>query len=559
MTPAAFRQYPRRVAVWHTTALPLVWGKGRITALRLSVRAVQALALLIGFYVLAFGVLAGLVAADIGAYALATSQDENSSDARLLVPLFLVTGTAFYVVLRAVFVSNRGARGDVPGVPVTPEQQPALWERARFLAREAGTRPPKEIRIVADVNAGVTENARLLGLIPGRRILMVGAPLLMGLTPGQLDAVLAHEFGHYSNRDTRLLPVVNRGRTSLIAALHAAQGNVRVPGRKKKDRRFDLPGQDAIYKVFHAYALRYFAVTEAISRAQEYAADRISARVAGPRNAIDALAEMPALDAAYGFYLRRFVTAGLSDGLLPHPELALAGFADLLADPDRGKELAEIRENPPVHELDRFDSHPPMPDRIAAIRALPAAAPVDADLPAPRSAVSLLVQPEALFAAVAVDMFGERGKGARAVGWDEIAANAARRGASRASAPLRDAVAAVAGNAAGLSALLDLADAGRLGEVLDRLPRTGAAKDATGRVAREFAKNALADQLPAWVLGELEARGRAGWTSSWGQITEVVLDPQLGDELSASFDALLAVHIDAAPLRAVLVREGIVP
>lgn len=536
--------------------------------MRLSVRAFQALALLIGFYVLAFGVLAGLVAADIGAYALTTSQDANSSDARLLVPLFLATGTAFYVVLRAVFVSTRGARRDLPGVPVTQDQQPALWERVRFLAREAGTRPPKEIRIVAEVNAGVTENARLLGLIPGRRILMVGAPLLMGLTPGQLDAVLAHEFGHYSNRDTRLLPVVNRGRMSLIAALHAAQGNVRVPGKgskkkgqagKQADRRVNLPGQDAIYGVFHAYALRYFAVTEAISRAQEYAADRISARVAGPENTVDALAEMPVLDAAYGFYLRRFVTAGLSDGLLPHPELALAGFAELLADPDRGKELAEIRENPPVHELDRFDSHPPMPDRIAAIRALPAATPVDAALPAPRSAMGLLVAPDALFAAVAVDMFGERGKGARAVGWDEIAAHTARRGASQNSAPLRDAVAAVADNAAGLSALLDLADAGRLGEVLDRLPRTGPAKNTTGRVAREFAKNALADQLPAWVLGELEARGRAGWASSWSQTTEVVLDPLLGEELSASFDALLAVHTDAAPLRAVLVREGIVP
>ena len=542
--------------------------------MRLSARAFQAVALLIGFYLLSFGVLAALVLLDVLMYKVVSDQPNAL---RVFVMLLLVTGTAFLVVGRAIFVSTRVKREDLPGVPVTPEQQPVLWERVRYLAREAGTRPPKEIRIVPQVNAAVTENARLLGLIPGRRILMIGAPLLLAFTTGQLDAVLAHEFGHYSNRDTRLLPVVNRGRVSLMAALNAARGEIRGPRGKASGRkagqgqgsangRIGLPGQELLFKLFRAYAFRYFAVTEAISRAQEYAADRISVRIAGPDSAASALAELPALDAAYGFYLDRFVAAGLPDKLLPRPELALAGFAGLLAEPERQAQIAKVRANPPVRKPDRFDSHPPLPDRIAAIRALPWHTPADLSAPAgsgtvpdPGSrAVDLLADPEALFAAVAADMLAHRAEGTTAADWDEIAAAVARRATVRSAGPLRLAVSELAQPAKGLGALLDLADAGRLGEVLDLLPRGDAAKKATGRVAREFAKNEVADRLPDWIYAELTANGRRVWGSSWAHVVEVRLEPALVKELADAVDALLAVHTDAAPLRAVLTREAIV-
>jgi hypothetical protein len=44
----------------------------------------------------------------------------------------------------------------MPGVIITPEQAPRLWEEVRTLARAAGTRAPDEIRVVAEVNAAVS-------------------------------------------------------------------------------------------------------------------------------------------------------------------------------------------------------------------------------------------------------------------------------------------------------------------------------------------------------------------------------------------------------------------
>jgi Zn-dependent protease with chaperone function len=135
---------------------------------------------------------------------------------------YLLTAVALYVVVRGVFVSTRVRHRHIVGVMVTDRDEPALWERVRFLARAVGTRAPSRIYLVPDVNAVVWENARLLGLIPGRRSMMIGMPLLIALTPAQSDAVIAHELGHYGNRDTRLGALDHRARESVMPAVEAA-------------------------------------------------------------------------------------------------------------------------------------------------------------------------------------------------------------------------------------------------------------------------------------------------------------------------------------------------
>ena len=54
---------------------------------------------------------------------------------------YLLTAVAVYVVVRGVFVSTRVRH--IVGVIVTDRDEPALWERVRFLARAVGTRPPR--------------------------------------------------------------------------------------------------------------------------------------------------------------------------------------------------------------------------------------------------------------------------------------------------------------------------------------------------------------------------------------------------------------------------------
>src|SRR5262245_47222634 len=166
-------------------------------------RVLASLVMLIGFFVFAFALLGATLALGIWA--------GSHAHAAIKLVLIAVLGFGGAIVVgakRALF-----HRPDPPvGVPLTETRAPELWADVRRLATTAGTRAPDEIRIVTDVNAAVSENARLLGLIPGRRYLYVGMPLLMTLTVSQLRAVIAHELGHYSHSHTRLGEIAYRGR-----------------------------------------------------------------------------------------------------------------------------------------------------------------------------------------------------------------------------------------------------------------------------------------------------------------------------------------------------------
>ncbi len=209
---------------------------------------------------------------------------------------------------------------------MTDRDEPALWERVRFLARAVGTRPPARIYLVPDVNAAVWENAKLLGLIPGRRSMMIGMPLLIALTPAQFDSVIAHELGHYGNRDTRLGALDHRARESVMAAVAAAQGRLTARrGADGKPRRFRLPGQAVFVALFRMYARLVLSVTQQASRRQEIAADSVAAAVAGQANAAAGLRELPAVEAAFSFYIDRYVAAGVERDMLPIPARCSAG------------------------------------------------------------------------------------------------------------------------------------------------------------------------------------------------------------------------------------------
>jgi len=152
--------------------------------LKYTVRALLAVALLAGFYFICAGVLValGLLLYEVTIHDLAGA---------LVVKLGLVTILAAMAIGRGVFGRRKHKHTESGGLPVTEEEQPALWAEVRALAARARTRPPQEIRLVPEVNAAASEDSKLLGLVPGTRRLYVGDPLLMGLTTQQFRSVLA--------------------------------------------------------------------------------------------------------------------------------------------------------------------------------------------------------------------------------------------------------------------------------------------------------------------------------------------------------------------------------
>lgn len=323
--------------------------------MRLTLRAALAVALLAGFYVLAVGLVAALVAL----WALAAAQGLHG---HALIKAGALTVLIGFAVLGGLFTRRSTQDDSAPGVELTAAQQPRLWQEVTSLATAIRTRPPDQIRLVSDVNAAVSERGRLLGLAPGPRLMLIGAPLLIGLTTDQLRAVLAHELGHYSQGHTGLALVTYRGKEAIA----------RVLSRLERHR--------AVRAVVAGYARLFYAVSHSVNRRQELEADDRAADLAGRETTIAALTELAPLTAAWEAFLELYVAPGHEIGL--RPERLYAGLRSFLADPQRRQQLAGIRASEAPERRSVYDTHPPISERIARLRSREQPGPVDPGEPA---------------------------------------------------------------------------------------------------------------------------------------------------------------------------------
>src|SRR5690348_6116694 len=119
------------------------------SSLGVSVRAALALALLAGFYLLALGIIGGLVAVDV---LLALNSAHPFGIGGLKV--YTLSAVLAYPVLRTVFLIRRPGPGIEPpeGLPVSPADQPALWARVGQLAELSGAPRPDELWLFAEAN-----------------------------------------------------------------------------------------------------------------------------------------------------------------------------------------------------------------------------------------------------------------------------------------------------------------------------------------------------------------------------------------------------------------------
>ncbi|MGH3715251.1 MAG: M48 family metallopeptidase [Micromonosporaceae bacterium] len=447
-----------------------------------TLRAVIAVALLVGFYVFAFAVV-GVVAA-VAFWAWTTHP--GAAATKITIALVVVV----VALVRAIWVVNRKRPAEEYGMPLTPQQAPDLWATVRVLAREVDTRAPDEIRLVADVNAAVSEKATLLGLRGGTRTLYVGLPLLLGLTVSQLRSVLAHELGHYSRSHTRLGEVTYRGRATVLSTVER------------------LGRRSVIGWLFKGYAYLYLLVSQAVSRRQEYEADRASVRVAGRDTAGAALREVRVVDAAWGFFADNYVGYALESGYAPSD--LFGGFAQLLR--ARSEELAGVRDAPPDNDRSRWDSHPSLAERLAAIERQPEVV-VPADQ---RAAVTVLGAVDFWLAQAQRELLdlGDR----TVLPWEQLTAEAVRERQRREAGVLHRVAARITGGTPALATTLDALAADRYEELFAELVRLrGQSLDASA--SSEELRGSLASEIVARLASGLAVAavdsGAAYYRHSW--------------------------------------------
>ncbi|AEM88148.1 M48 family metalloprotease [Streptomyces violaceusniger] len=331
-----------------------------------AARALLALALLAVFY--------ALVAAMVllwGAF-LAAALWTAAEPGVQTPPMSVVTACAAFapIVFGMVWAVIRTARPAVSredAVPVTRRGAPELWRTVEELALAVGTRPPARIRLTAEVNASVTEDAPLLGLAPGRRVLYLGMPLLACLSSAELRAVLAHELGHFSRRHSRFGAVAHRGAAGLVAARQAIQD-----ASAANDLVRLYAGWPLLLLGLYTHVFRW--LTRPVRRRQELEADREAARVAGPGAMADALRSTAALEAAWQEFLADFL-APMRRATGRIPDDPFRAFAHMVEAPEVREPLAALRARAVERPADPDDAHPALATRLERLARLPAPEP----------------------------------------------------------------------------------------------------------------------------------------------------------------------------------------
>ena len=305
-------------------------------------RAVLAVLLTIGFYVLAIGLAVALLAVPYLEWT-------DLHRINLRITIFCLAGAA--IILLSILPTFEHFR--IPGEPASPRSHPRLFAELSAIARAVGEPLPEEVYLVQDVNAGVRQRGGVMG-VGGRRVMLLGVPLMSILRISEFRAVLAHEFGHYRGGHTQLAPWIYKTREAIGRTLTHLSGHSAM-----------LMGP------FLQYGRMFLTITQDISRLQEYEADALAARVAGAKAFIAGLRGVYGASVAYAHYCREN-TPVYADRLTPRPApdehfmrfLRLPRTGDLIR-----KAMAEELKHP---ELDAFDSHPPLAARIAALEKLPA-------------------------------------------------------------------------------------------------------------------------------------------------------------------------------------------
>ncbi len=109
----------------------------------------------------------------------------------------------FYFVIKFIFKWNKVDRSHL--IKVEEHDEPELFKMIHELVGEVDTSFPKNVYLSSDVNASVFYDSGFWSMfLPVRKNLMIGMGLVNATTKSELKAVLAHEFGHFSQRTMKV-------------------------------------------------------------------------------------------------------------------------------------------------------------------------------------------------------------------------------------------------------------------------------------------------------------------------------------------------------------------
>ena len=192
-------------------------------------------------------------------------------------------------------------------VEVYEKDQPRLFAFVRKLTTETHTPFPKKIFVSPDVNACVFYNSSFWSMfLPVKKNLEVGLGLVNSINISEFKAVMAHEFGHFSQRSMKLgsftynvnrviynMLYENTGYSKFLASWGQLSGYLSL---------FALltikiaTGIQWVLRGMYTFINKNYL---ALSREMEFHADAVAASVAGGNNLVSGLSRVEVAQSCY--------------------------------------------------------------------------------------------------------------------------------------------------------------------------------------------------------------------------------------------------------------------
>lgn len=190
---------------------------------------------------------------------------------------------------------------------ITKESEPKLFSFINEIVKEVETDFPKKIYLSADVNASVFYDSSFLSMFfPVKKNLQIGLGLVNSITEEEFKAILAHEFGHFSQKSMKVGSYVYNVNQVIFNMLY-------------DNESFDQMIQkwaniSSYFSIFMMIALRIIEGIQwilkkmyeiininylALSREMEFHADEVAANIAGYLPLKESLLRMDLADHSY--------------------------------------------------------------------------------------------------------------------------------------------------------------------------------------------------------------------------------------------------------------------
>jgi len=187
---------------------------------------------------------------------------------QLMIVLVIGSGLTIYGMVKSLLIKVDATD---PGRKLEKEEAPELFKLVDEVAFAIGTRPIDEIRICPTTDLAVYERGSWKEKFQdkAKRVLILGIGVLDDFKQTDFCAVLAHEYGHFANRDTAGGDVALRVRNDMTKYFYALYAQ----------------GQNVWWNIaFHFLRLYNFIfrrISHGSTRLQEVLADDVAARTFG--------------------------------------------------------------------------------------------------------------------------------------------------------------------------------------------------------------------------------------------------------------------------------------